>query len=41
MTWEGKVNQSINHEFNKRLTNRNHTIEIYNGKTGKNGKKWF
>ena len=27
------INQSINHEFNNRLTNSNHTIEIYNGKT--------
>jgi len=26
-----QLNQSFNHEFNKRLSNRNHTIEIYNG----------
>jgi len=25
----GDINQSTNHEFNKRLTNRNHTIKIY------------
>ena len=32
-----QLNQSINHEFNNRLTNRNHTIEIYNGKTNCEG----